>query len=162
MALLDEFDPKQFEVGGGLFGRLQSLIQGPIGQSSVPAEWPTPQGVQLALRATPARQPPDRGQAQNIRIGDYWMPQFGRPEPQPEPTVPGLGDRLGAAFQNWARTPVGNPFAALANGLAGYEAGRGVDQPVATPDRADLLRQAVTVGDQPPVSYVRRRSRYGR
>src|SRR5258708_6188426 len=32
---------------------------------------------------------------------------------------PDLGGRLSAGFQSWAHTPVGSPFAALANGIAG-------------------------------------------
>jgi hypothetical protein len=45
----------------------------------------------------------------------------------PAPTLvqtPDLGDRLGAALQSWAHTPVGNPFAAIANGIAGLNTGQ--------------------------------------
>jgi hypothetical protein len=35
-----------------------------------------------------------------------------------------LSDRLGAAFQSWAQTPVGSPFAGLANGIAGFNTGQ--------------------------------------
>jgi hypothetical protein len=38
-----------------------------------------------------------------------------------------FGDRLSAGFQSWAQTPVGNPIAALANGIAGFGSGQRAD-----------------------------------
>jgi hypothetical protein len=62
-------------------------------------------------------------------IGNYQMPQFGRPDvPQPVQPTPDFGDRLSAGFQSWAHTPVGNPFAALANGITGFNTGQRTDQ----------------------------------
>lgn len=46
----------------------------------------------------------------------------------PAPT-PDLGTRLGAAFQSWEQTPVGSPFAGLANGITGYNTGQVVAAP---------------------------------
>ncbi len=43
--------------------------------------------------------------------------------------------RLSAGFQSWAHTPTGNPFAALANGIAGFESGRRI-YPAPTPQGA--------------------------
>jgi hypothetical protein len=71
---------------------------------------------------------PDYGQTQNMAIGDYLMPQFGRADiPQPAPPPPDLGDRLSGGLQSWAQTPAGNPFAALANGITGFNAGQRTD-----------------------------------
>jgi hypothetical protein len=62
-----------------------------------------------------------------MKIGNYQMPQFGNADTsQTVPPAPGLGDRLSAGFQSWAHTPLGNPFAGLANGLAGFGAGQTV------------------------------------
>jgi hypothetical protein len=119
MGLFDSyFDPQQFEDGGGLLGRMLSLQQQqgqyqpgegfgvPYGQA--PERANTAEG---AASPPAAWQTPDYGQTQNIRIGSYQMAQFGRPEPpQAAPQPPDLSDRLGAGFQSWAHTPVGNPF----------------------------------------------------
>ena len=90
---------------------------------------------------TPAGpQTPDYGQTQNIAIGDYRMPQFGRADvSQAISQPPDLGDRLSAGFQSWAHTPVGNPIAALANGIAGLGSGQRTD-PSANPQQ-DLNSQ---------------------
>lgn len=51
--------------------------------------------------------------------------------------APDLGGRLGAAFQSWALTPVGSPFAALANGITGFNTGQTSVAPAAsTPSQA--------------------------
>ncbi len=149
MGLFDSyFDPEQFQDSGGLLGRLLSLqsMQGQYqpgdgfdprasatGQTPSTTQMPTsvspPQSAASALGATRAGpQTPDYGQTQNIAIGDYRMPQFGRADiSQTAVQSPDLGDRLSAGFQSWAHTPVGNPFAALANGVAGLSAGQRVD-----------------------------------
>ncbi|WP_315831126.1 hypothetical protein [Bradyrhizobium prioriisuperbiae] len=46
---------------------------------------------------------------------------------QASPQNPDFGDRLSAGFQSWAHTPVGSPFAGLANGIQGFESGQRVD-----------------------------------
>jgi hypothetical protein len=50
------------------------------------------------------------------------------PSTPPSPT-PDLGDHLNAGFQNWLHTPVGNPMAAIANGIAGLGSGQRVTDP---------------------------------
>ena len=53
------------------------------------------------------------------------MPQFGGAgTSQPDQPTPDLGDRLSAGFQSWAHTPLGNPFAGIANGIAGFNSGQ--------------------------------------
>lgn len=46
---------------------------------------------------------------------------------QASPQNPDFGDRLSAGFQSWAHTPVGSPFAGLANGIQGFASGQRVD-----------------------------------
>jgi hypothetical protein len=95
MGLFDSyFDPDQFQDSGGLLGRLLSL---------------QPQQDQY--------QPEARSEPQN---GVDRQPAAAPPQPD-------LGDRLSAGFQSWAHTPVGNPFAALANGITGFNAGQRTD-----------------------------------
>jgi len=73
---------------------------------------------------------PDYGQTQNIPIGDYQMPQFGIADvSQTAQQPPDFGDRLSAGFKSWAHTPVGNPFAALANGITGLSSGQRTTDP---------------------------------
>jgi hypothetical protein len=146
MGLLDNyFDPQQFQDSGGLVGRLLSLqgqqeqyqpgvgfdLQGSMGAqaASAPSTPPTmpaisptsPNGAPTSL----APQTSGDGPTRNIAIGDYQMPQFGKADiSQAAPQPLDLGDRLSAGFQSWAHTPVGNPFAAIANGFAGFNAGQ--------------------------------------
>ena len=149
MGLFDSyFDPQQFQDGGGLLGRLLSLRQqqdqyqpeagfdqripadGPSpSMPQTPVSAPMPQSTMPAPGATPSGLPtPDYGQTRNIAIGDYQMPQFGRADvAQPARQSPDFGDRLSAGFQSWAHTPVGNPIAALANGIAGLGSGQRTD-----------------------------------
>lgn len=161
-----DFDSGQspFEAGGGLIGRLTSLLQtqgqylptdvfppyappsGGAGNAPSPAG-PTARG---AAAPNSVQQPPDYGQTQNIRVGDYWMPQFGRPQPAAQAAPADFGDRLSAGFQSWAHTPVGNPFAALANGIAGYNAGQFVADPSMSRSSA---QQSATGGSGAPVAY---------
>jgi hypothetical protein len=154
MGLFDDyFDPQTFSGdSGGLLGRLQ-LQQGQYQPG--PGFDQTPSVPQSPLTATPSpSQTPDYGQTQNIAIGGYQMPQFGRadisqPVQQPVQQPPDLGDRLSAGFQSWAHTPVGSPMAAIANGITGFGSGQRTDQaqagaapaqtPSSTPDLGDRL-----------------------
>jgi hypothetical protein len=163
MGLLDSDDPAPFEAVGGLIGRLMSLQQSqgqylpgqgfppyePDGANGTGGYAPSPTSsvgpvVQSTAQPASAPLPPDYGQTQNIRIGDYWMPQFGRAQPA-QAAPPDFGDRLSAGFQSWAHTPLGNPFAALANGIAGFNSGQ------FAPDRA-----APQSLQQPPVAQIAR------
>jgi hypothetical protein len=140
MGLFDSyFDPQTvLDESGGLFGRLRSLQQEQ--NQYLPG---------AGFDQTPSvPQTPDYGQTQNITIGGYQMPQFGRADIAPPlRQPPDFGDRLSAGFQNWAHTPVGNPFAALANGIAGFGSGQRTDAagglllqtPSPTPDLGDRL-----------------------
>ena len=118
MALFDSyFDPQQFQDSGGLLGRLLSLQQAQ-GQYQ-PGEGFDPQSSAQApsmpqTPASPSLQSP--------------APQFGGAVvSQAAPQAPDFGDRLNAGFQNWAHTPVGDPFGAIANGIAGFGAGQRTD-----------------------------------
>ena len=87
---------------------------------------PTNNGQALAVAQTP-----NDGPTSYMPIGNYQMPQFGRPDvPQPVQPTPDLGDRLKTRrFSGLeAHTPVGNPFAALANGITGFNTGQRTDQ----------------------------------
>jgi len=53
---------------------------------------------------------------------------------QPQAQTPDMGDRFSSGFQSWSHTPVGNPFAALANGVSGFNSGRRSD-PLAVAQR---------------------------
>lgn len=67
----------------------------------------------------------------SVQIGDYLMPQFGAMQAPPNyQAQPDLGDRLGAGFRSWAHTPLGNPFAALANAITGFTTGQFASSPV--------------------------------
>lgn len=142
MGLLDSyFDPEQFEGGGGLIGRLLSLqqMQGQYRPSAgfnqqISADNGHAVGAPLSLPmpqpTLPAFDPPtpDYGQTQNVPLGDYQMPQFGRADvSQAVQQLPDFGDRLRAGFQSWAHTPVGNPIAGFANGIAGLGSGKRSD-----------------------------------
>jgi hypothetical protein len=184
MGLFDDyFDPQQFgEGGGGLLGRLLALQQ--QGQYR-PSELSTPSGGQpdsgvsgnppqdaTAMAAPqapmpmpalvnngpppPVLQTPDYGQTLNIPVGTYQMPQFGRVDPsQPAQQTPDLGDRLSAGFQSWAHTPVGNPFAALANGVAGFNSGQRTGQMTAPqrPNSGDEATQP-SAGDGQAAAFT--------
>jgi hypothetical protein len=146
MGLLDGyFDPEQFQASGGLLGRLLSLPQmqglyqpGAGFDPQVSADNGQAAAAQMSmplLRPTlpangPAANPQtlDYGRTQNIPIGDYQIPQFARADvSQAEQQATDLGDRLSAGFPSRVQTPVGNPIAALANGIAGVSSGRRTD-----------------------------------
>ena len=137
MGLFDSYlDPDQFQDSGGLLGRLLSLqpqqdvqpgAQSPADGQMSSTQMPASSPIVLPLSpASTVPQTPDYGQTQNISIGgNYQMPQFGSPDiSSAAPPVPDLGDRLSAGFQSWAHTPAGNPFAALASGMTGFNAGQ--------------------------------------
>jgi hypothetical protein len=148
MGLLDSyFDPEQFEAGGGLIGRLLSLQQmqgqylpsdgsnpqlsannGQTAAAPMSAPFPMPRPTSPGNGPAIEPQTPDYGQTQNIPIGDYQMPQFGRADvSRAAQPLPDFGDRLRAGFESWADTPVGNPIAAVANGIAGLVSGQRTD-----------------------------------
>jgi len=148
MGLFDSyFDPQQFQDSGGLLGRLLSLQQtqgryqpdGDFNSQSAAGGQPSstpqasvsasPQPAAPALAAALSNpQTPDYGQTQNVAVGNYQMPLFGGTDvAQASQQPPDLGDRLSAGFQSWAHTPLGNPFAALANGIAGLGSGQRTD-----------------------------------
>lgn len=149
----DYFQP---QGGRGLTGWLESLQQQSAYQPDAFAGWPqfgptasptveaappsttaiaaTPQapvspptypGNRLTL---PAPGPPDIPSG-SIPIGDYLMPQFGTMQAPQNHLSPDLGDRVSAGFRSWAYTPVGNPFAALANAITGFTTGQFASAP---------------------------------
>lgn len=132
MSLFDGyFDPDQFEPDGGLLGRLLSLQRQQGQYQPAPGfdgsgDQPANSGSATAP-VNAVAQAVSSGPTGFMKIGNYQMPQFGNADTsQTVPPTPGLGDRLSAGFQSWAHTPVGNPFAGLANGLAGFAAGQTV------------------------------------
>lgn len=160
------FDPQELTSGGGLPARLQSLLQEQAGyqpqtafggwpqtaaapgQGIQPPLGPQPMAPQAMLEGVgqpapypmpsvpiPAPRPADMPSG-GIAIGDYMMPQYGRPQTlQDAQAQPDLADRLSAGFRSWAYTPVGNPFAALANAITGFSSGQFTTAPqVKTPD----------------------------
>ena len=157
MGLFDSyFDPEQFQDSGGLLGRLLSLQQQQGQYQSAPGFNAQPESVdaqaQPAAIPMPAPRPtlpqtPDDRPRQTIAVGDYQMPQFGSADPsQGLQQPPGIGDRLSAGFQSWAQTPVGNPFAGLANGIAGFNSGQRTDPAGVVPSQ--IPAQAPDPGDR--------------
>lgn len=119
MGLLDGyFDPEQFRASGGLLGRLFSLqqMQGLYQPSAgfdpqVSADNGQTAAAQMLvpLPMSPANEPQvnlqtlDYEQTQNIPIGDYQMPQFGRADVSSAvQQSPDPGDRLSVGVQSWA------------------------------------------------------------
>jgi hypothetical protein len=140
MGLFDDYlDPDQFQDSGGILGRLLSLPQ--LAQLQ-PGTGFDPQSPET---------PPD-GQTQNMTTsGNIPAPRSGGADvPQAAPPSPDLSDRLSAGFQSWAHTPVGNPFAALANGMAGFNAGQRTDAAGAVPSQTPLptSAQSPELGDR--------------
>lgn len=177
-----DVDPAQFMAGGGLYGRLDSLLpqQGfyqPTPGSPFPSvsgnasSSPPMSGLSVSPQGSATGSaapwpvsslPRDDGQTLNMRIGDYWMPQFGRAETPPPVAAPTFADRLSAGLQSWAHTPLGNPVAALANGVAGFNAGRRSIDQTDRPASVDREGQngGATLGIAPrrgPIIYPLRR-----
>ncbi|MGY4159044.1 hypothetical protein ACVINW_004886 [Bradyrhizobium sp. USDA 4461] len=183
MGLFDDylkFDPAQFEAGGGLYGRLASLqpqlsfdqpTQGSPFPSVSGATALTPPASKRDAAPTdgasapgapqmPSSWPSDDEQTLNMRIGDYWMPQFGRAEPPAPAVAPTFGDRLNAGFQSWAHTPLGNPFAGLANGITGFSTGQRSIERTGQPAEDgldDQGRPALRIGPAPGFGVNQRR-----
>jgi hypothetical protein len=161
MGLFDDyFAPQQFE-GGGLLGRMLSLqqqqgqyqpSQGFEATSGQPASVePPPQFPSAASIMPIASVQQGPGPRAYIPIGNYLMPQFGGAG-MPQPPTPDLGDRLSAGFQSWAHTPLGNPFAGIANGISGFSSGQTVGQPSQqnSPPRTDTPQQRPVSEDVQP------------
>jgi hypothetical protein len=150
----DYFDPQQF-AGGGLLGRLVSLqqqqgqyqpSQGFDASGGQPVPVMSPSQFPSAASSTPlASIPQASGPTANLPIG-------GAGTSQPDQPTPDLGNRLSAGFQSWAHTPLGNPFAGIANGIAGFGSGQIVSQPTppASPARNDTSQQRAVSDDGPP------------
>lgn len=102
MALFDDVDPDQFQDSGGILGRLLSWMPN-ASQSGGGSDL---QGDPYAADSPQAPTSSGAGSAQAV------------------PPPPDLGTRLGAGLQSWAQTPVGSPFAALANGINGFNNGQ--------------------------------------
>jgi hypothetical protein len=145
MGLFDDFfDPDQFQDSGGLPGRLLSLhpeLDPSQPSDGIDTQSPSDIGDRLSAglqnwAQTPAGNPfaalangiTGFNGAQPANTAD---PSFIGPPPPVPAQTPDLGDRLGAAFQSWAHTQVGNPFAALANGITGFNTGQTSIAPVA-------------------------------
>lgn len=174
MGLFDDyFDPAQFQADGGLFGRLLSL-RPDLDPSQPDASDANPQDgsdVQAVLQApsqpvtSQASAAPDLGARLGAGLQSWAQTPAGNPfaalangiagfnnaangsfigPPAPTPVQsPDLGDRLGAAFQSWAHTPVGSPFAGIANGITGFNTGQ------QTPAAATASAQALTSTQAP-------------
>jgi hypothetical protein len=189
MGLFDDYiDQDQFQDGGGLLGRWFSLqpqlnaSQSGAGSdpgNSSPGNSPPPTFADAsnALAASPS---PDIGARLGAGLQSWAQTPAGSPfaalangisgfnnaanasfigPPAPTPTQsPDLGDRLGAAFQSWAQTPVGSPFAALANGVTGFNTGQtSVASAASAPAQAqtpDNSGQANALVQNPPIAPV--------
>jgi hypothetical protein len=150
MGLLDDyFDPSQFQdVGSRLGAGLQGWAQ-------------TPTGSPFAALANGVN-----------AFSNFQSPSaasfIGPPAPPTPVQTPDLGNQLGAAFQSLAQTPVGNPFAAIANGITGFNTGQTSVANPASPaqartsnnsDSANAAIQGVPsapVGNPAPIGQVRR------
>jgi hypothetical protein len=125
MGLLDDFfDPNQFQDIG------QSLGAGFQGWAQTPAGSPFA-GLANGINAFNNAQAP--GGTDGSLIGP----------PVPAQT-PDFSSRLGAGLQSWAQTPAGSPFAALANGVTGFNTGQTIAPSTPTPAKA----QPSADGDQ--------------
>ena len=132
MGLFDSYGFGDTEQGG-LIDRLMAQLGVQGGYQPSQGFAPNP------MDANAQMQP----QAQPIPVGDYQMPRMGtadqftpqmnanaQMQPQQAPTQPGVAGQqpaflqqpqsgpLATSFQSWANTPVGNPMAALANGIS--------------------------------------------
>jgi hypothetical protein len=185
----DYFEPQQYQGGRGLTDLLESLQQQQAYQPGGFAGWPQPGStVNPTMERAFARQPasapaaPEMSVSQptaypvgnvplptprpgdipsgGIAIGDYFMPQFGGAQAsQYAQAQPDLGDRLSSGFRSWAYTPVGNPFAALANAITGFTTGQFTAAPTLKLPEDDTTAPAVSpaIRAQPLVRTLARR-----
>jgi hypothetical protein len=94
--------------------------------------------------ASPAAVPLPRPRPAGAPISSGSTPDAPPASPPPtQPDSPGIGDRLSAGFQSWARTPLGNPWLGLANGVQGLATGQRAD---AEGQRQALFAQAARPG----------------
>lgn len=144
MALFDDyFDPDQFQDSGGLFGRLLSLhpeldfsapdgsgnSQSPLGSAAVSTQTPPPS---TASQVLPSASGPFVAPAAASDTAEHVATDSiastpsaaSTSDPQTAPVSPDIGARLSAGLQGWAQTPAGSPFAALANGITGFNTGQ--------------------------------------
>ena len=130
-----QFDPNSFDAGG-LLAQLRTQLQGNQSSPLDNAQWPAgPQG--------------NYGQTQNVAVGDYQMPVFGRapqpdpaaipqnaqlaqfrpqqtaPAPSPAEASPGFLDRLGAGLGGFAGA--NGPLDAIGNLVGGLATGQRQD-----------------------------------
>jgi len=158
MGLFDDyFDPDQFQDSGGLYGRLLSLHPESGSQSD---DGTNPPGLIGAAAAAPAAAAPIFDPAQNAALsGNSTTPPSADANVSQPSSSYDLGAHLNAGFQKWAQTPAGNPFAALSNGIAGFNAVQPTDAafigppapPAQTPDIGDRLGAAFQSWAQTPV-----------
>lgn len=173
MGLLgDPSDPDQFQDGGGLLRSFLSALP-QLNLSSAGAgvdlQSPLANGSQPQASADASNSPavspgPDIGARLGAALQGWAQTPVGSPfaalangitgfnnaanappngSSSPAPTQsPDLGDRLGAAFQSWAQTPAGSPFAGLANGIAGFNTGQPTPAAAAAPPKAQTPTQA--------------------
>ena len=185
----DYFEPQQYQGGRGLTDLLESLQQQQAYQPGGFAGWPQPGStvnppMERAFARQSAHVPavPEKSTSQptsypvgnvpfptprpvdipsrGFAIGDYFMPQFGGTQAsQYAQSQPDLGDRLSAGFRGWAYTPVGNPFAALANAITGFTTGQFTAAPALKSPEDDTTALAVspTTRVQPFVRTLARR-----
>jgi hypothetical protein len=157
MGLLDDyFDPDQFQDSGGLYGRLLSLRPELDSQSG---DGTDPQG--LIGGAATAAGAPTSGPTSNVASGDSTTQLSANADATQAPSSPfDIGAHLNAGLQKWAQTPVGNPFAALADGIAGFGAVQPTDaafigppapSQAQAPDFGNRLGAAVQSWAQTPV-----------
>jgi hypothetical protein len=180
MGLFDGyFDPDQFQDSGGLFGRLLSLHpeldfsqtgaggdpQIPFAGSAFAPQASSPPGaLQRSLNSASApfaAAAPSFDPTRNVAApGDSLAPPPADANVLPPAPAFDFGAHLNAGFQKWAQTPVGNPFAALANGIAGFNAVQPTDAafigppapaPAQTPDLSDRLGAALQSWTHTPV-----------
>jgi hypothetical protein len=172
----DVFDPGQFQDSGGLLGRLLSLPPqlnlsqsgaddaNPQDASDTRAVAPSPSQLSQLLTGTGG------GPASSVALMPSPGPAQGAAGPtgsalpasadnsQAVPPAPDVGARLGAGLQSWAQTPAGNPFAALANGITGFNNaansssnGTPASTPAQSPDLGDRLGAAFQSWAHTPV-----------
>ena len=169
MGLFDDyFDPDQFQDSGGLYGRLLSVrpdlafqpngadAPNPFDGSALPVQQASfsPATAPPALNAAPtsaAGAAAASGPTQDLATSTN-LPStlFADANVSQAPLPFDLGAHLNAGFQKWAQTPVGNPFAALANGITGFNTVQPTDAsfigpppPVQTPDFGNRLGAAL-------------------